>query len=171
MSVLSRAPRQVYRVYDEAEFLATQLAESTDPSHSAGQRDPRRARLFAPILLVLTALVVGLLTIGQSGSSVRRSRNLDGHSRLPAGRRSAGVAVVTLPADRGGHEQAPARTTAAAKRPRMARRFTRAVLGRGRKPLPSAHPRTAVLSSDESVAVTNAVSDPPEFGFERGGSR
>jgi hypothetical protein len=170
VSVLSRAPQEVYRVYDEPEFLASQLAGNIDPSHRMGDRAPRRARLLAPVLLALTALFVGLLSITELGSPTRRSRGRVGDSRLPAGSRSQSGVTSTRPVERSGSKQAAAKIANVATYLRPARRSSAADHPRRAESHLSARRETPVISAGVSAATTQTTPQPPEFGFEQGGS-
>ena len=171
MTLLSRAPRQVYRVYDEAEFLAVQTATTADPAPSIGDRSSLRLRIFAPAVLVITACIVGLLSVAQLGLSTRRPRHRDGHSRLRARSRLHSSVATILPVSRGNLGRATARSVGAAKGAKTARSSPPAIHASRRESHPSARPEAMDVSSGDPPDTTTTPTQPPEFGLEQGSSR
>ncbi len=119
MTVLRRAPRQVYRVYDEAEFLATQLAGSLiHPSRWGIELRAGRSSSL-PRCWCSPSSWSRFLSIAQLGSSARRSRHrvrrfssvgresIERHHRLDHAGRAKWLQVGGLQ-DRGRGERIPA---------------------------------------------------------------
>jgi len=163
MTLLSRAPRQVYRVYDEQEFLAAQAGAEKDRD-TATSRHPHRSRVVvASTLLLTTTATVGAITVRPAPRD--RGGRRPGSLAPPLARaQSQAQGAKVLPAPHtegivvhGRHER-------------------RGVKGRGQY-RPRAHKvpaaaaariETATVLARPQAAVSGSPSpDPHEFGFER----
>lgn len=171
MRALRRAPRQVYRVYDEAEFLAGPPAtgECLAPPPT---RDRRQRRALVPaLLLVMSAAAVAALVTSSlpTTSRDRRRRSAlirpsEGHGaphELALGRGRAG-------AQTGGVLGEARRLPQVTRTRGLALRVLRTPSQKHGSPPPVARLQTASLSAQprRQVAVAQA-SDVNEFGFER----
>ena len=77
MTLLSRAPRQVYRVFDEQEFLAEDWIDALQPACSGEEltgRERRHRRLVGAAMLCSAMGAVGGIVVVNYLSPVTRSR-------------------------------------------------------------------------------------------------
>jgi hypothetical protein len=191
MTLLTRRPREVYRVFEEDEFLAADTHElaATPAAPVASQRRVRRTAAAAALVAATSALA-GLLAIAEMlpVSSNRRRTVVP----LFAGRGSAAApapASTHVAALAARHQPTlPARAPAAdAREPSTRfRRLRRARLGRrsvlarrvaSRTLAQVAAPRSVPVAPAPAAAPERASSpvgaseppsaDRPEFGFER----
>jgi hypothetical protein len=86
VTMLRRAPREVYRVYDEEEFLAdAPYDERADASH-VGAGEPRLKRLATVTLLLAAVGALGGLVVLAGASSVARGRRRGARTSAAAAR-------------------------------------------------------------------------------------
>jgi hypothetical protein len=196
MTLLRRAPREVYRVYGEAEFLADPLCDERmrKPDAAAGAR--RLNRIAGATVLVAAAGAVGGLIAWTSTPSIASNRRRERQRAQPAvasiGRTPASRPRVWRAregADRSAHVPAGGyklrrRDRFQSARPHALRRRIAPVHGstlssvsvRGRGGAPSPENVSAIAGSPAgtpsaaaavAVAVRPAAPDQTEFGFER----
>jgi len=120
MTLLRRAPREVYRVYAEDEFFAgTGIDESWEPNASAADRRMQRIA-GATMLVAAVGAVGGLIAFTGLSSATRAGRRARGSLLATAGSlgssRAMGAHVWRLPtgADGSFHQGAAIRRTASA---------------------------------------------------------
>jgi hypothetical protein len=178
MTLLRRAPREVYRVYSEEEFFA--IADRDERFDSSGATGERRLHRVAgaTVLLAVTGAVGGLIAIA-SLSAATGARRRVGASRLastrpfisaPATRsrvlrESHGVGRARRPdphrqrdARRAGPARAVPRSLAVATPVRSARPTASAAVATAARPL---------RMTASSAAAAPQASGQSEFGFER----
>jgi hypothetical protein len=197
MTLLRRAPREVYRVYAEDDFFDGPALEEGFDRRSAGA-DRRLPRFVGgAVLLAMVGAVGGLIAITSASSASRAGRRLGSGLLAATGSvgssRRVGSHVWQQPAAavdslRGG---ASIRRTTPASRPRRGRIPPRAAAFRGSsdgathrgvaaalaRPVGSAVVAVKVASQPRVMPV--AAGAPPggsvpgesEFGFERGGAQ
>ena len=187
MTLLRRAPREVYRVYTEDEFLADASCEELFPTSGRAAGSRRLSRLAGTTLLLAAAGAVGGLVVLTSAQSLSGGRRRE----RPRPAMTSGL----LAAVRAQHLSAQRRRGAAgvggpgrgSVSPHIARRQSRASVVRVRKhrhdvaapselarvrtspPVPQSPVVEAVASVGAQPTVAAAVDKPgqAEFGFER----
>jgi hypothetical protein len=191
MTLLRRAPREVYRVYDEEEFLArTDCEASFETVAASGERRMQRV-VGATTLVAITGVVGGLVVFTSLPAAA-------GGSRRSRGLLAAASTLASVRTARAQMWRAPAKTAVLARRPIPveAKRYpprqlaTRGqVVRRGQRveatppptglPVvvspqarPAPRPQTAGQSAaGQSASGPLAARQPaavqPEFGFER----
>lgn len=193
MMLLRRAPREVYRVYSEAEFLADPLCDERMRKVDATARVRRLNRIAGATVLVAAAGAVGALIAWTSTPSIAGSRRRERprtHPVLASNGQNSASAPRVWRVREGGARSAQARASGhpASRRdysqhqsPRTRRQDITpspigaprrvSTLGRGGAPSPippeMAAPRVDASSPAAAVSVTPASSDETEFGFER----
>lgn len=195
MTLLRRAPREVYRVYSEEEFFAetTPHAEHVDAA-SPGSTERQLQRLAgATVLLVTVGMVGGMIVVSSVSSPASRRRggarsSTASGSLPPAGdriaRMQASTGMPVAPArrvDEGGtaphvgprNQQAGWRRRSLTKpphrlRPRVAFTQTVSVQDPARV-VPSVEAGTPVNVTEPTTGASVASPQPVqiEFGFER----
>jgi hypothetical protein len=194
MTLLRRAPREVYRVYSEEEFLADPLCDERmrKPDAAAGGR--RLNRIAGATVLVAAAGAVGGLIAWTSAPSIAGSRRRERQRPHPAvasiGRTPASRPRVWRAREggtRSAHVRANGHTARRRDRSQPARRRARrhditpnpistlssvSAPGQGGAPSPQTPPAMAASPANTPpaatvVAVRVAPSDQTEFGFER----
>lgn len=184
MTLLRRAPREVYRVYDEQDFFAADAREEHFQAEvqDTGVRWLQRAA-GATVLLAVTTAVGGVVAVAGT-RPVRGAGRRTGASLLAAtgSRVAVRARVWRAPAGSGG----PRRQSSPVRRARGVRPAGARATGatgprtKARPRLASASPRLRPVQGEAaetpaSVARPVAVSasagvhapGPPEFGFER----
>jgi hypothetical protein len=91
MTLLRRAPREVYRVYSEDEFLSDTTCQELSRTFDGAARTQRRHRLASATLLLAAAGAIGGLVVLTSVESLAGGRRRE-HSRPTAS--SGSLAVV-----------------------------------------------------------------------------
>lgn len=200
MTVLHRAPREVYRVYDEDEFFAcpdsfaeTECHERRPSSRLGSGRTVRRLAGSAALVAAAGTLVGLVLLVGRSSQSRTwrpRAREIasdsDTGSSRGVGSRVSGLADrarVSLPTSGvKRHTTGKRLTRRSFAHARVAvRRATHGVIVRGANSaapsprVPAApEPAPAYVPVSAQVAVARPQTSDPgqaEFGFEHGGSQ
>ena len=164
MSLLQRAPRQVYRVYDAEEFMAAQevVREIPSPPCHGGL-----SRVLAVAIVLVSVGLVGAMIVTQSSPRPKRSRRraiLDARASLPS--RQPRSSHPSHPS----HLSRPSRIEARAKssRPRPVRspRFPRPSAVSDSTTASRRAPRRVPVAEVSSLPASE-VSRAYEFGFER----
>ncbi len=190
MTLLRRAPREVYRVYGEEEFLASAGMEETFED-LADSRDRRMQRLAGATLLVaITGVAGGLVVVTSLPSAAGGTRRAAGllavagavvrgrAAHAHAWRTSAAAAVrVNLPAPAGTQRLIPRQLVARsepvggalATRPVPASRrvFVSAQSRTAARLEPATQPQPATQTAAASQPAAPRQPEPSEFGFER----
>jgi hypothetical protein len=184
MTVLRRAPREVYRVYGEEDFLA-RVAEQQDiePTASASAEGLFHRIAGTTMLLAAAGLVGGLVALASlsSGTGTRRriatGLLVAGGSRGASSRRSTRVAPAEVLPEAAGAGGSRRRAAQVAARVPIHRPEPRVVSPEEAVPVadvaqPRSAPIEAVTSTRGSAGATAVASQPhrsgqPEFGFER----
>jgi hypothetical protein len=193
MTLIRRAPREVYRVYSEAEFLADPLCDEQVRNIDATAGVRRLNRIAGATVLVAAAGAVGAMIAWTSTPSIAGSRRRERPRTHPAlasngptpasaprvwrvqegGARSAHVRASGHPASRRDHSQPQtqrARRHEITPSPIGALRQVSTLGQRGTpSPTPPVMAASPVDASSPAAAVpaTPAPSDETEFGFER----
>jgi hypothetical protein len=185
MTSLRRRPREVYRVYDEDEFLRTAVAEELFESLPARSSERRLSRLACAAMLAGTVGTVGgviavnsLRSAGGKGAAARGAAHPAAHPYLARQRASAmriSVAARTSISwgqrRLGGHGDGAQRSQADTTRAKTGvDRY--AVTALAARSMAVARPITAERSVAVARSVASASSAPSlaksvEFGFER----
>jgi hypothetical protein len=173
MTLLRRAPREVYRVYDEAEFLA--CADHGEPFQAVAARGERRLQRVAgaTMLLAVTGAVGGLVAITSLSSTAggaRRSGGLLASADAALGARSVRAQMWRAPAKAGLTARRPAPRRIVVSAPPQPETQPEPV----RQPEPVPQPATSqqpVKQLGSAPATQPETPQPPagqsEFGFER----
>jgi hypothetical protein len=181
MTVLRRAPREVYRVYSEDEFL-TRSAEDQDLEFAAGASAARRPHwvVGTTMLLAAAGVVWGLIAL-TGFSSVTGTRRRIGTGLLDTGGAHGALSRPAVRVVRAHVSRKSARAVVSRDRGAMGREASRARVTRFERP-PVAPSTIAIVVRDRSVPVgapTQLGSDhtdaatprsaaaATEFGFER----
>jgi hypothetical protein len=194
MTLLRRAPREVYRVYGEDEFLADPLCDERMRKLPAAAGARRLTRIAGATILVAAAGAVGGLIASTSTPSIAGNRRRERQRAQPAvasiGRTPASLPRVSRAregADRSAHVRASGYTARRRDQSQSARQRARrhditpirggtlssvSALGHGGAPSPENASVIAGSPADAppaaaAVAVRPAAPDQTEFGFER----
>lgn len=162
--MIRRAPRQVYRVFGEEEFLSADAAtvEPPDPQGAAGARGA--TGILPPLALVVVAGAVLLAVVVEFASTGRPSDGRSPSSPVDRGRIASSVSAPTpRPPDRGaGRSRRDTRPVAARRLGPHARS------GEARRVPRASPPRQAVSTPPAGAAWAGGGSgQESEFGFER----
>jgi hypothetical protein len=184
MTVLRRAPREVYRVYTEEDFLA-RVAEQQDiePAASASAEGLFQRIAGTTMLLAAAGLVGGLVALASlsSGNGTRRRSAtgllVAGGSHRAPSQRSARIAPAEVLPEAAGAGGSRKQGAEVAERVPIRRPEPRLVSPEEALPVadvaqPRSAPIEAVTSTSASAGATAVASQPqrsgqPEFGFER----
>jgi hypothetical protein len=94
MSIIRREPRQVYRVFDESDFLEDQSVDEVEPASSPGvpgvEAARPRLRLAFPLALVAVVSAVACAVVLEARSPADRAKQRLGRRRGLVVRASAG---------------------------------------------------------------------------------
>ncbi|HSZ14441.1 MAG TPA: hypothetical protein VK790_10455 [Solirubrobacteraceae bacterium] len=182
MTLLRRAPREVYRVYDEDEFFASagigQCGEAPTPTPELDRHAHRVAGVT--VLVAAVGAVAGLVVITSVSPSARAGRRAGARLSADGGAvgrsHEASTRIWNAPADTDGAPAGDETERAAsangggsatlARRVEMARRAAATRRTAGSTITASASP--AADGSAQAAASSGAATvKQPEFGFER----
>jgi hypothetical protein len=167
MTLLRRAPREVYRLYSEDEFLGGAVVDRRLDAPTAGGEHRLRRVAGATMLLAAVGAVGGLVALSESSPATRSGRR-------------AGAGLLALAGSLGSSRAAPARPARVPPRPPAVRRSRTGA----RLDVSAPRPATAPASSDVTTPAISehmiasaspgpgaALGQPhprqSEFGFER----
>jgi hypothetical protein len=171
MTILRRAPREVYRVYDEDEFFAYADREERFESGASAPRARRLHRLAGATMLLAAAGAIGGLTAIAGLSSMAGARRRGGARQLVASVPPASSRIARgqiWPARDGSN----GRDGTAAKERRAApvREMVGARWAASARPAAVSIELASAASAPPAYATASARSRPSgrsEFGFER----
>jgi hypothetical protein len=167
MTLLRRAPRSVYRAYDEEEFLAGAALDEMPSSQTVAPVARRSRRLLGAMLpAAVTGVLVGLLAITGLRSIEIPSQPVPASGAdTVAGRGAPRRPAATLPARLGSAMARSGVPAHVARRPgRAARRVRRGGELGARAALAAASQRMLIAAEATAPSPGPAES---EFGFER----
>jgi len=168
MTLLRRAPREVYRVYDEDEYLAGATWEPGVESASAKiPADLRRRRALSAAILLgavgAVGSVIALNSLSQSRVASRRTATA-GKPVAPSGSRE----LAQLPSERRSTAVPP--RVPPSWRPQTRGRTPSPIHGRvrrSRQVVELAATGATPRGSDATASAASGRAEPVEFGFER----
>lgn len=162
MTLLRRAPREVYRVYDEEQFLA--CAGHDEPFEAVSASGERRLQRVAgaTMLVAVTGAVGGLVAITSLSSTA-------GGARRSSGLLAAAGAALGARTVRAQMWQTPAKAVPTVHRP-APRRMPATQPGSAPAPQPRPMPQSQPVPQPVPPPQPEAPPQPAgqsEFGFER----